>query len=108
MAFGDPTAPITAAMATTTEPTQRIAGPARTSLTDSHITPGLPARPSSAILNSSVTLPGERPAIRPRPVSVDSPHETSIPNRQRASSTDPARKATPAEFGTAMAHFYRG
>jgi uncharacterized membrane protein len=94
-------------MATTTDPTQRIAGPARTdSIHESQITTRIPAR--SAIRDSSISVSGERAAGRLRPVSVDSAHETMTPDRQKAPSFDALRKMSPAETTTAMVHFYRG
>jgi len=41
-------------------------------------------------------------------MSVDSPHETSTPDRPKAFTTDAARRMSSAEVTTAMVHFYRG
>src|ERR1700682_1706282 len=57
---------------------------------------------------SAVTLSGERPAGRLRPVTSASLHESITPDRLPSSSTESRRKALPGEFNTAMAHFYRG
>jgi len=90
-------------MATTTEPTQRLAGQTRAdSIHDSHVTTRIPSRSGR---DASVAVSAER---RLRPVSVDSPHETVVPDRQKASGFEPARRMSPAEITTAMAHFYRG
>jgi uncharacterized membrane protein len=97
-------------MATTTEPTQQIAGQTRTdSIHESQITTRVPSRstPGSG-RDSSITLSGERSAGRLRPVSSPSIHETVIPNKQKAVSPDLMRKLSPSEFNTAMVHFYRG
>ena len=51
-------------------------------------------------------LTGDRPTGRLRPISSASIHETVVPDKQP--SFDPTRKLSPAEFNTAMAHFYRG
>ena len=53
-------------------------------------------------------MSGERPSGRLRPVSSASLHESITPDRQTAPPTEPRRKMAPAEFNTAMAHFYRG
>ena len=90
-------------MATSTEPTQRIAGQKRSDIHDSQITTRIPSRP---LRDPSVAPSGDRSSSRLRPVSSEGLHESSIPDRQ--TSTDAMRKPSPAEFGTAMAHFYRG
>ena len=58
--------------------------------------------------SAGITLSGERPAARLRPVTSASLHESITPDRQPLSSNEPRRKMAPAEFNTAMAHFYRG
>src|ERR1700687_4340254 len=99
-------------MAITTDPTQRTAGQTRpdSSTVDSQassrtlrdrLTSGM-SRDSSVAPVSSERAPG-----RPRPVS-GSPHESVIPDRQSATAADVKRRTSPAEFNTAMAHFYRG
>ena len=94
-------------MATTTEPTQRSTGARIDSIHDSQITTRIPSRPSVA-RDPSLTASGERSSSRLRPVSVDSPHETVIPDRQRTATLDAMRKVSPSEFNAAMIHFYRG
>ena len=46
--------------------------------------------------------------MRLRPVPADSPHETVMPDRQKASGFEPARRMSSVEVTTAIAHFYRG
>ena len=97
-------------MATTTETAELTAGQIRTdAIHDSQVASRLPKRPvGMATRDPSVaTLSGERATGRLRPVSP-SIHETVIPDRQQAKSPDLMRKPSPAEFSTAMAHFYRG
>src|SRR5205814_5474656 len=51
----------------------------------------------------------DRLTARLRPVSPASLHDTIIPDKQSVvSPADAMRKISPAEFSTAMAHFYRG
>src|SRR6185295_11783313 len=97
-------------MATSTEPTQRIAGQKRTdSIHESQITTRIPSRPvSGAGRDPSLTVSGERSSSRLRPVSAPSIHETVIPDKQKAPGFDVMRKMSPAEITTAMVHFYRG
>src|SRR6266478_6314168 len=97
-------------MATTTETTQLTAGQIRAdSIHDSQIASRVPKRSGGmATADRSVaSLSGERAAGRLRPVSP-AIHETVIPDRQQTKSPDLMRKPSPAEFSTAMAHFYRG
>jgi uncharacterized membrane protein len=49
----------------------------------------------------------ERTTGKLRPVS-SAIHETLVPDRKPITSTDALRKLSPAEFNTAIAHFYRG
>jgi len=93
-------------MPTTTEPTQRNIGTRTDSIHDSQITTRMPSRGSAR--DPSLSVSGERPASRLRPVSVDSPHETVTPDRQRTSPVEVARRMSSAELTTAMVHFYRG
>src|SRR6267378_781082 len=97
-------------MAITTDSTQPGAGQLRTDSTtvDPEVRP--PHRHTGSLVRdaSAITLSGERPTGRLRPVTSASLHESVIPDRQTVSSTDPKRKMAPAEFNTAMAHFYRG
>src|SRR5438067_2585402 len=94
---------LNAAMATTTESTQRLAGQTRAdSIHDSHITTRIPSRGGR---DASIAVSAER---RLRPVSADSPHETVVPDRQKAGGFEPGRRMSSVEITTAMAHFYRG
>jgi uncharacterized membrane protein len=101
-------------MAITTDSTQRSAGQTRTerSTIDTQGVSRPPSRDrlsSGGLHDSSITsLSGERSTGRLRPVSSSSLHETVAPDRQSAQSPDMARKLSPAEFNTAMSHFYRG
>jgi len=95
-------------MAIRTEPTQRLSDKARTDsgIHDSRITTRVPLRtgaPSGPLPNPQ----GERVTGKLRPVS-GSIHDTVVPDRKPNASTDTLRKLSPAEFNTAMAHFYRG
>ena len=93
-------------MATTSESPQRLAGQTRAdNIHDSHITTRVPTR---SVRDPSVSVSGERSGSRLRPVPVDSPHETVVPDRQKLATPDLFRKLSPAEFNTAIAHFYRG
>lgn len=74
------------------------------SIHESQITSRLRRPPSSASRENP--LLGDRGTGRLRPVASGPLHETGIPEKQ--SSFDPSRKLSPAEFNTAMAHFYRG
>ena len=98
-------------MATITDPTQRGSVQPRTdsSIHDSQITSRVPSRSGASLARDpSVTpLSGERSTGRLRPVTA-SPHESVTPDRPSGQSVDAMRKVSPAEFGTAMAHFYRG
>src|SRR5438270_5570526 len=96
-------------MATTTETAQLTPGQIRPDTThEPQIAARVPKRGLSARDPSAATLSGERTTGRLRPVSSPSIHETVIPDRQQAKSPDLMRKPSPAEFNTAMAHFYRG
>ncbi|HYX31398.1 MAG TPA: DUF2270 domain-containing protein [Pyrinomonadaceae bacterium] len=94
-------------MAIRTEPTQRISDTARTDsgIHDSRITTRVPLRGSQS--SSLPGLSGERVTGKLRPVST-SIHDTVVPDRMPTPSIDALRKLSPAEFNTAMAHFYRG
>jgi uncharacterized membrane protein len=98
-------------MAITTDSTQPRAGQLRndSGSLDPKTAVRLPPRStgSSGRDPAATTLSGERPAGRLRPVTSASLHESVTPDRQ-TTSTDLARKMAPAEFNTAMAHFYRG
>src|SRR5882672_9676881 len=97
-------------MAIITDSNQPGAGQLRTDSTtvDPEVRP--PHRHTGSLVRdaSAITLSGERPTGRLRPVTSASLHETITPDRQTVLSTDPKRKMAPAEFNTAMAHFYRG
>src|SRR5438046_9709247 len=96
-------------MATTTETAQLTPGQIRPDTTHEPQIPSRgPKRGLSARDASAATLSGERTTGRLRPVSSPSIHETVIPDRQQAKSPDVMRRASPAEFNVAMAHFYRG
>jgi len=97
-------------MATTTDTAQLTTGQIRTDgIHDSQVASRLPKRAAGMATRdpSAATLSGERATGRLRPVSP-SIHETVIPDRHQAKSPDLMRKPSPAEFSTAMAHFYRG
>ncbi len=92
-------------MAIKTEPTQTDSGQfRRDSIHESQVTARMPRRPSaSPTRDSSVTtLSQERATARLR--SLSSIHETVTADKP----LEPVRKFSPAEFNTAMAHFYRG
>ena len=97
-------------MAITTDSTQPGAGQLRTDTTSLDPAVRVPHRQTGSLGRDAagITLPGERPAARLRPVTSAALHESITPDRQTASSTEPRRKMAPAEFNTAMAHFYRG
>src|SRR5204863_9415189 len=94
-------------MAIRTEPTQRISDKARTDsgIHDSRIATRVPLRSGST--GPLPNLSGERPSGKLRPVSP-SIHETVVPDRTPSTTADLQRKLSPAEFNTAIAHFYRG
>jgi uncharacterized membrane protein len=93
-------------MATSTEPTQRIAGQKRTdSIHESQITTRIPSRP---LRDPSISASAERMPGRLRPVSSQTIHETVIPDKQKSAGFDTMRKMSPVEVTTAMVHFYRG
>lgn len=100
-----------AIMAIKTEPTQPDTEQLRRdSIHESQISSRLPKRPSfgSSREGSVTPLASDRAPNRLRPVSSASIHETVTPDKQSASGLDVIRKLSPAEFNTAMAHFYRG
>ena len=104
-------------MPTTTDPRHRTTDPLRTDRGSGSLNPkigplplhperqtgGLPREPFSPARS------GEHVTGRLRPVSPASLHDTVVPNKEvSASSLDVMRKLSPAEFNTAIAHFYRG
>ena len=94
-------------MPTTTEPNQLDSGQLRSDrIHESQITSRLRRAPSSPPRDTSVT--SDRATGRLRPVTASAIHETVAPDKQTASIFDPMRRLSPAEFNTAMAHFYRG
>jgi len=99
-------------MAITTEPTQSGPEQRRTDsgVHDSYVSsrPGTRSSADSARDPSISKLPGDRPLGRLRPVSSASLHDTVISDKQPAASPDSMRKLSPADFNTAMSHFYRG
>jgi uncharacterized membrane protein len=99
-------------MAITTDSTQPGAGQLRTDSgsLDPKAAVRVPPRPSGSLTRDSgiTSLSGERTSGRMRPVSSASLHESVTPDRQPAQSPDSIRRMAPAEFNTAMAHFYRG
>jgi uncharacterized membrane protein len=97
-------------MAITTDSAQPGAGQLRTDSTSIDPEVRLPHRHSGSLTRdpAAITLSGERPGSRLRPVSSASPHESIVPDRQTPSPADLKRKMSPAEFNTTMAHFYRG
>lgn len=95
-------------MAINTEPTPRIPEPGRTEgIHDSRITTRVPLRSSSSPLSREAGS-ADRVTGRLRPVSSPSIHETVTPDRKQSPTSNAARKLAPAEFNTAMVHFYRG
>jgi len=99
-------------MAITTDSTQPGAGQLRTDSgsIDPKAAVRIPPRTSGSLARDrlATTLSGERATGRLRPVSSASLHESVAPDRQSAQSPDLMRKMAPAEFNTAMVHFYRG
>ena len=95
-------------MAIRTEPTQRLSDKARTDsgIHDSRISTRVPLR-TGAPTGPLPNPPSERVTGKLRPVS-GAIHESVIPDRKTNASTDALRKLSPAEFNTAMSHFYRG
>src|SRR5437870_10887689 len=104
-------------MPTTTDPGQRTPDALRPDRASGPLNP----RPGSTPLHSerqtgplprepfSPARSGEHVTGRLRPIAPASIHDTVVPNKEvRASSLDVMRKLSPAEFSTAMAHFYRG
>src|ERR1043166_6450120 len=87
-------------MAIRTEPTQRISdkAPTDSGIHDSRITTRVPLRSPSS----------ERTTGKLRPVSLSGIHETVVPDRKPNAPGDMLRKLSPAEFNTALSHFYRG
>jgi uncharacterized membrane protein len=99
-------------MAITTDSTQPGAGQLRTESgsLDPKAAVRVPPRTSGHVTRDLgvTSLSGERTAGRLRHVSSASLHESVTPDRQLSHSPDSMRRMTPAEFNTAMAHFYRG
>lgn len=95
-------------MPITTEPTKREPEESRVDFHESQVTARI-RRPGThpARDGASGSLSGER-APRLRPISAPSIHDTTVPDRSQPPKIDALRKLSPAEFNTAMAHFYRG
>lgn len=99
-------------MATTTDPRHRTTDPLRTDRVSGPLNPksesGQVRAERSGTLSRDSFGPSRSGEHRLRPVT-GSPHESVAPNRELpASMTDVMRTLAPAEFNTAMAHFYRG
>ena len=92
-----------------TEPTQRETDEPRIDFHDSQVTARI-RRPGIGTSRDGAagSLSSERATARLRPVSSPSIHDTTVPDRQTSQKIDALRKLSPAEFNTAMAHFYRG
>jgi uncharacterized membrane protein len=92
-----------------TEPTQRETDEPRIDFHESQVTARI-RRPAVGVPRDggSASLSSERATARLRPVSAPSIHDTTVPDRQASQTIDALRKFSPAEFNTAMAHFYRG
>src|SRR6266702_6268759 len=104
-------------MPTTTDPRHRTTDPLRTDRGSGSLNPkiGPPQihseRQTGALPRDpfSPARSGEHVTGRLRPVSSASLHDSVVPNKEvSASSLDVMRRLSPAEFNTAMAHFYRG
>jgi uncharacterized membrane protein len=97
--------PVQPIMAINTESKKPDTGSLRKdSIHESQITTRVPRRvPLEVTRDGTATGSG-----RLRPVSSPSIHETVTPDKAPAQTFDPMRKLSPAEFNTAMAHFYRG
>jgi uncharacterized membrane protein len=95
-------------MPISSEPTHRETDELRPDFHETQVTARI-RRPTLGIREgTSGNLSSERPAARLRPVSAPSIHDTTVPDRQQSQAIDAMRKLSPAEFNTAMAHFYRG
>src|SRR6266481_3875681 len=99
-------------MAIITDSTQPGAGQLRADSTSADAEPAVrvPHRHAGSSVrdSSAITVSGERPAGRLRPVTSASLHESIIADRQPTAPTEPRRKMSAVEFNTTMAHFYRG
>src|SRR6266498_4786882 len=104
-------------MPTTTDPRHRTTDPLRTDRGSGSLNPkiGPPQihseRQTGALPRDpfSPARSGEHVTGRLRPVSSASLHDSDVPNKEvSASSLDVMRRLSPAEFNTAMSHFYRG
>jgi len=98
-------------MAITTDSTQRTAGQPRAD--SSTVDSQAPSRTLRDRLTSSVSrdssiapVSSERPLADPDLLRIT--HESVMPDRQSATAADIKRRIAPAEFNTAMSHFYRG
>src|SRR5437764_892474 len=92
-----------------TEPTPRETDEPRIDFHESQVTARIrrpmAGAPRDSVSGSLSSAPGSG---RLRPVSSPSIHDTTVPDRQPSQTIDALRKLSPAEFNTAMAHFYRG
>jgi uncharacterized membrane protein len=92
-----------------TEPTQRETDEPRIDFHESQVTARIRRPVAGAPRDgASGSLSSERATARLRPVSSPSIHDTTVPDRQSSQQIEALRKVSPAEFSTAMAHFYRG
>ena len=92
-----------------TEPTPRETDEPRIDFHESQVTARIRRPVAGAPRDgASASLSSERATARLRPVSSPSVHDTTVPDRQASQTIDALRKLSPAEFNTAMAHFYRG
>lgn len=80
----------------------------RDSIHESQISSRLPRRPTVIRDGSVGSGSADRGTGRLRSVLATSIHDTGVPDRSQAQSADQMRNASPAEFNTAMVHFYRG
>jgi len=91
-------------MAITTEPKRDTGQLRNESIHESQISSRL-RRPTATVPRDASVAP-DRVTGRLRPAPSVSIHDTTVPEKQLT--FDPTRKLSPAEFNTAMAHFYRG
>lgn len=80
----------------------------RDSIHESQISSRLPRRPTVMRDSSVAPVYPDRSPGRLHPVPSQSIHDSMVQDRSPAQSVDQMRRASPAEFNTAMVHFYRG
>jgi uncharacterized membrane protein len=95
-------------MAISTDPTQPslASRPSDSGVHESQITSRIPSRSSVLRRDPSAAPATERTTGRLRPIPAL--HDTVTPDRALPTTADAMRNLSPAEFNTAMAHFYRG